>query len=195
MKIHFLLIALSCSAMTAQSQNKQKLRLQLHPFVSAGTSEGKTSSHSLLLQAGIKQPFKQFNLVAGSGIDFYGTKRSVPVFIGAEHLLLRKPHTPFIYGLAGRNFSWLKSNQKYYQWWSSNSNEQHGWYYEAGAGYQFRIRKKINLQLSAGYSVKTSGETYFTQHYNFFTGEPDGQTPTIYKYTFRRLLLKFTASF
>lgn len=195
MKVSSLISALLCLTLSTLAQKSKKTHLQIQPFISAGVSEGKTSSKSLLLQAGIKHPFKQFNLIAGGGVDYYGTKRSIPVFIGAERALLRKPQTPFLYGLAGRNFSWLKSNQKYYQWWSNSSNEQHGWYYEVGTGYQFSFRKKIKVQLAAGYSVKTSGETYFTQHYNFFTGEPDGQTPTFYKFTFRRWLLKLTASF
>jgi len=71
-------------------------------------------------------------------------------------------------------------------------------YYEAGLGYKFKLKNKIAVGFSAGYSFKQQKE--IVTQYIFIDFPPFPQNgskhqPDMCDYKFRRISLKFNCSF
>ena len=122
----------------------------------------------------------------GVGIDYYGEKRSVPLFAAVQKELSKKVNSFFLYGDAGHNFAWLKDNQK--MTGVLNYKKMGGLFYEAGAGYKFKIAATGQFGLSAGYSFKQMEERY---NYPCYWCEYAVPPSEIYKYNYRRIVIKF----
>ncbi len=161
-----------------------------------------------LLEGEADHTFGQFQLVngiqynawfygLGLGIDYYGDKRSVPLFADVKRNLKKGNKTPFVYADAGYNFSWLRDRDKM-SFWGTDYKTRGGLFYETGIGYQFILKNKMAFGLSAGYSFKQQKEMF--TRYVFVDFPPYNQPaqnvpPEIYDYKFRRISLKFNCSF
>ncbi len=116
----------------------------------------------------------------GAGIDYYGGKRSIPLFINLQKDIALKPVTWFLFASAGYNLPWLKEGERltYMQGYSATA----GIFYEAGLGYKF----SRHFGFSTAYSVKQFKESYT---YNCYWCE--FTAPLVDTHTYRRLSIKF----
>ena len=123
----------------------------------------------------------------GIGIDYYGAKRSLPLFAAIQKDLSQKQNSFFLYGNAGYNIAWLKEEEK--QKNVMNYKQMGGLYYETGIGYKLKISTYNYLGLSAGFSFKQIKEQYSYPCYMCGTdiGIPPQQ---IDNYKFHRLAIK-----
>ncbi len=186
-------------------------------FLSAGGQTKKKAANqnkfTSMLQMGILEgqsdkSFAQFQLVngiqrnawfygLGLGIDYYASKRSVPVFIDIRRDLKKGRRTPFVYVDGGYNFSWLRDKEKI-NFWGGDYKQEGGMYYEAGLGYKFILKNKMSIGFSGGYSLKQQRETGTRFFFNDFPVFPQPSTnfqPDRYEYTFRRICFKLNCSF
>lgn len=122
----------------------------------------------------------------GVGIDYYGLKRSIPLFLDIQKDISAKSNTWFWFADAGYNFPWLMNNEK--MKFVEKYKAVAGLFYEAGAGYKFTIFNKTRIGLSAGYSYKQLKEKYtYPCVWCEFSIPPD-QTNN---YEYRRIAIKF----
>jgi hypothetical protein len=122
----------------------------------------------------------------GVGIDYYGLKRSIPLFLNIQKDISAKSNTWFWFADAGYNFPWLMNNEK--MKFVEKYKAVGGLFYEAGAGYKFTIFNKTRIGLSAGYSYKQLKEKYtYPCVWCEFNIPPD-QTNN---YEYRRIAIKF----
>ena len=122
----------------------------------------------------------------GVGIDYYGLKRSIPLFLDIQKDISAKFNSWFWFADAGYNFPWLMNNEK--MKFVEKYKAVGGLFYEAGAGYKFTIFNKTRIGLSAGYSYKQLKEKYtYPCVWCEFNIPPD-QTN---KYQYRRIAIKF----
>ena len=133
----------------------------------------------------------------GVGIDYYGSKRSIPLFVDVKRNLKKGNKTPFVFADGGYNVSWLRDSEKSYIG-GRNYKPTGGMYYEAGIGYKFILKNKLAFGFSAGYSFKEQKETYGNTL--IIESPVDGQpyyNPPVdsYHYKFRRVSIKFNCSF
>lgn len=131
----------------------------------------------------------------GAGMDYYGPKRSVPIFLDVKAFTGKKQDAFFGYGSLGYNASWLRDDEKTKVWWSELAHsEKGGIFYEAGAGYKITLAKKFAFGFSAGYSFKEQSEKIIVQPYCDFcfprVPANEEPKPEIYKYQFRRISFK-----
>lgn len=183
---------------TAQTKKKNTAGCKFISIIQLGILEGDAgkSFGQLQLVNGIKQNAWFYGL--GVGVDYYGSKRSIPLFFDVKRDLKKGNKTPFVFADAGYNFSWLRAEQKS-RFWDKDYTASGGLYYEAGLGYKFILKNKISIGFSAGYSFKQQKETYgntllieapiFPEQY--YTPPP----VNTYNYTFRRISIKFNCSF
>ncbi len=122
----------------------------------------------------------------GVGIDYYGLKRSVPLFVDVKKDLSEKVNTFFLFGDLGYDFPWLMNNQK--PPYANNYNAMGGLYYETGLGYKFRIFNASHISFSAGYSFKQLKEKYAQPCFWCENYIPPVER---YNYMYRRLSIKF----
>jgi len=183
--------------------------------VQAQTSKKKTSANRYagIVQAGLLEgsadkSYGQFQLLngiqhnawfygLGLGIDYYGPKRSVPLFLDARWDLIEGKRTPFVYADAGYNFSWLRDNDKTV-FFGNDYKQSGGAYYDAGLGYKVILKNKMAIGFSAGYSFKQQKETFTRSIFSDFFPFPQSgtkQQPDVYEYKFRRISLKLNCSF
>ena len=193
-----IILSLSFLQITAQTKNKNTASCKFISIIQLGILEGDAGKSFCQLQLvnGIQQNAWFYGL--GVGIDYYGSKRSIPLFFDVKRDLKKGNNTPFVFADAGYNFSWLRSGEKN-RFWDKDYTASGGLYYEAGLGYKFILKNKITIGFSAGYSFKQQKETYgntllmeapiFPQPYYY---NPPVNT---YEYTFRRISIKFNCSF
>ena len=94
---------------------------------------GKTFGQIQLVN-GIQQNACFYGL--GVGIDYYGSKRSIPLFVDVKRDLRKGNKTPFVFADGGYNVSWLRDSEKSYIG-GRNYKPTGGMYYETGIGYKF----------------------------------------------------------
>lgn len=121
----------------------------------------------------------------GVGLDYYGEKRTAPLFFDVQKELSARRNTWFGYANIGYNMPWLMNDQK--QQYAQKYRVIGGVYYEMGGGYKFTIFTKTRLGLSAGYTYKNLKEKY-TPPCVWCEWQVPGEQIT--KYDFRRIALK-----
>lgn len=195
--IFCLLIIVPGSFSYAQVKKKICPGLKFTSIIQAGILEGEAN-----------KTFGQFQLVngiqynawfygLGIGIDYYGDKRTVPLFLDVKADLKKANKTPFVYADAGYNFSWLRDGDKM-DFWGTDYKTRGGLFYETGLGYKFTLKNKMAFGLSAGYSFKQQKEMF---RRNVFIDFPPYNQPgyvqpyDIYDYQFRRISVKLNCSF
>ena len=161
-KNYFTLTVICLSLFTSvrsQTIIKKEAAIKFQSGLQSGSLFGQSGSKPALTIStinGVK--IKQWFTGVGVGIDYYGAKRSIPLFAAVQKNLSSKVNTFFLYGNAGYNFAWLKDEEKmknvaYYK-------QMGGLFYEAGIGYKFKISRNNYFGLSAGYSFKQVKEKY-----------------------------------
>jgi len=173
------------------NQNKFSSMLQL------GILEGQSdkSYGQLQLVNGIQSHAWFYGL--GLGIDYYASKRSVPLFIDIRRDLKKGKRSPIVYADGGYNFSWLRDKDKI-NFWGGDYKQEGGMYYEAGLGYKFILKNKMSIGVSGGYSFKQQKETGTRFVFIDFPPFPQPSTNTqadVYDYKFRRICFKLNCSF
>jgi hypothetical protein len=192
-----IILSLSFLLVSSQTKKKNDFGSKFTTIIQLGILEGdagKTFGQVQLVN-GIQQNAWFYGL--GIGVDYYGPKRSVPLFVDVKRDLKKGNKTPFIFADAGYNFSWLRDSEKSYIW-STNYKPTGGLYYEAGVGYKFILKNKIAFGFSAGYSFKEQKETYGSILIVEppITGTANYNPPLdSYYYKFRRISIKFNCSF
>lgn len=121
----------------------------------------------------------------GVGLDYYGSKRTAPLFINIQKQLSARRNTWFGYMNVGYNMPWLKGDEKLQ--YAQKYKVIGGVYYEVGGGYKFTVFTKTRLGLSAGYSYKQLKEDYTPPCALCEWSTPQEQ---IARYEFRRVALK-----
>lgn len=190
-------LSLTLAFADGQPKKKPVSKAKYSAVFKAGILEGQAAKTygQLQLVNGMQRGLMFYGL--GVGIDYYGAKRSVPLFLNVQRNLARGPRIPFIYADGGYNISWLRESDKANSWGMSNYKQKGGAYYEAGLGYKFSVSNKMAFGLSAGYSFKQQSESYSN---TFWIWEPipsegDLITPDVYDYKFRRICVKFNCWF
>jgi hypothetical protein len=181
----------------AQTKKKTLSSNKFTSIVQVGILEGEAgkSYGQFQLVNGIQRNAWFYGL--GLGIDYYGAKRSAPLFFDVKRDIIKGKRTPFVYADAGYNFSWLREKEKIDSW-GTDYKATGGLYYETGLGYKFIFKNKMTFGISAGYSFKQQKETIKKVIYLAFPefSQPHySSTPDIYEYTFRRICLKLNCSF
>ncbi len=193
-----IIFSLSFLLATAQTKKKNNSGSKFTSIIQLGILEGDAGKTfgQLQLVNGVQKDAWFYGL--GVGIDYYGYKRSVPLFIDVKRDLRKGNKTPFVFADAGYNFSWLRAGEKNIIW-DMDYKASGGLYYEAGLGYKFILKNKITIGFSAGYSFKHQKETYGTTlliEAPIFP-QPYYYNPPVnsYDYKFRRISIKFNCSF
>lgn len=200
MKKYLLVTAiLGMTFLLADGQTKKKAfsGAKFTSAIQAGILEGESdkSFGQFQIVNGIQQNAWFYGL--GLGIDYYGSKRSVPVFFDVKRDIIKGKRTPYVYADAGYNFSWLRDKDKT-AFWGNDYKEKGGLFYETGLGYKFILKNKIAVGLSAGYSFKQQKEMFTRFIINDFPpyNQPGvNLPPEVYDYKFRRISIKFNCSF
>ena len=163
--------------------------------IQGGIMEGQTDKTvpQFQLLGGIKKDAWVLSL--GAGMDYYGAKRSVPVFVDFKNMFGKNNNSFFVYGAAGYNFSWLRNNQKANNWLQTvlSNDQKGGLFYEAGVGYKVSLKNKMGFGLSTGYSYKEQSEIVQYKSncdFCFPVPQPVESKPETYKYQFRRIGIK-----
>lgn len=170
-----------------QNIDKKKAAIKYQTILQAGLLFGESGSKAAAafnIVNGVRR--HTWFLGVGAGIDYYGEKRSVPLFIALQKDLTAKPTSLFLFVNAGHNFPLLKTDQR--SFYATYSKQLGGLFYETGIGYKFTILHNLHAGFSAGYSYKQLKEKYAPSCPNC----PDYTPPIeIYNYQFRRIVLKF----
>ncbi len=177
------------SAVQSQSKKPPVFVMTLQGGIMEGQTDKTVPQFQLL--GGIKK--NAWVLSLGAGMDYYSSKRSVPVYVDFKNMFGKKMNAFFLYGAAGYNFSWLRNNQKVNNWWQTilSHNQKGGLFYEAGMGYKVSLKNKMGFGLSAGYSYKEQSETIKYLPYCEICVPPQPEPkPEIYKYQFQRISIK-----
>jgi hypothetical protein len=177
----------------AQCQPNNRTKFPFVMTVQGGIMDGQTDKAvpQFQLLGGIKKDAWIVSL--GAGIDYYGPKRSVPLFVDVKNFIGKDDKAFFSYGSLGYNVSWLRTSQQIKNWWTNLNDESGGIFYEAGLGYKFALKSKMAFGLSAGYSYKAQSETVQYRSICDFCVPPiveEPPKPEIYKYQFRRVSIK-----
>jgi len=159
-----------------------KFQSNLQPGILIGQS-GSNPAFTISSINGIQS--KSWFAGIGIGLDYYGAKRSVPLFIDVKKDLSEKVNTFFLFADAGYNFPWLMDNQK--MKFVEKYNASGGLYYETGIGYKFKIFTNTHIGFSAGYSFKQIKEEYT---YPCIWCENEIPPDEISNYKYRRLAIK-----
>ena len=191
-KKYFILTIICISLFTlahSQINLKKQSAIKFQSSLQAGSLFGQAGSKPALTVSvinGIRT--KEWFAGIGVGIDYYGAKRSIPLFAALQKSLSKKPNSFFLYGNAGYNFGWLKESEKRNR--GSYVNQTGGLFYDAGIGYQFKISKINKLGFTVGYTFKQTKEAYF--YPCWYCGNDIGiPPPEIENYKFRTIALKF----
>jgi hypothetical protein len=192
-------VVLAGSFLFAEGQTKKKVANQnkFTSMLQLGILEGQAdkSYGQLQLVNGIQKNAWFYGL--GLGIDYYASKRSIPLFVDIRRDFKKGKKAPFIYADAGYNFSWLRDKDKI-NFWGGDYKQQGGMYYEAGLGYRFVLKNNMSMGFSGGYSFKHQKETGTRFLWNDFPTFPQpstNQQPDVYDYKFRRICFKLNCSF
>lgn len=191
MKCIKLIVICSLFLSNVFSQQSKIDKIKISTTIQGGILEGQADKTAAQLQilGGIKK--NAWLLSLGVGLDYYGAKRSVPLFIDIKNIIGKRKNAPFIYAAAGYNFSWLRTNEKLINPWAEPEKEKGGLYYDAGLGYRFSLKNKMAFGLSAGYSYKQQSEIIQPfQACAFCIPRQPPPRPETYKYQFRRIGIK-----
>ncbi len=123
----------------------------------------------------------------GAGYDAYQAS-SIPVFVEVRKYITHNQWQPFIYANVGENFTLHNSN--YPRKWNNGSDActfTQAWYTEAGIGINKSITKTTSFFITAGYSLKQFNYTY---QYPYMFPSPNINTPSNYRFDFRRWIIK-----
>lgn len=197
MKNYFLITVMLgciCLSINAQTKKNKFSSSAFSSIVQAGILEGNAGKTygQLQLINGIQKSKWFYGL--GLGIDYYGSKRSIPIFVDIRRDVLAGKNTLFIYADGGYNVSWLRDDEKVF-FMETSYKARGGLFYEAGVGYKVILKNKVALGLSAGYSFKEQKEYFTMRRFNQLLPGGFIQTPEIYKYEFRRISFKINCSF
>ena len=192
-----IILSLSFLLVNAQQINEKNSSAKFISIIQLGILEGDAGKTfgQIQLVNGFQQNAWFYGL--GVGIDYYGSKRSIPLFVDVKRNLKKGNKTPFVFADGGYNVSWLRDSEKSYIG-GRNYKPTGGMYYEAGIGYKFILKNKLAFGFSAGYSFKEQKETYGNTL--IIESPVDGQpyyNPPVdsYHYKFRRVSIKFNCSF
>ena len=192
-----IILSLSFLLVNAQQINEKNSSAKFTSIIQLGILEGDAGKTfgQIQLVNGFQQNAWFYGL--GVGIDYYGSKRSIPLFVDVKRNLKKGNKTPFVFADGGYNVSWLRDSEKSYIG-GRNYKPTGGMYYEAGIGYKFILKNKLAFGFSAGYSFKEQKETYGNTL--IIESPVDGQpyyNPPVdsYHYKFRRVSIKFNCSF
>ena len=185
--------------LSAEGQTEKKVDNQnkFTPILQLGILEGQSDNSygQLQLVSGIQRNAWFYGL--GLGIDYYASKRSIPVFIDIRRDFKKGKRSPFVYADGGYNFSWLRNKEKI-NFWGGDYKQQGGMYYEAGLGYKIVLKNNMSIGFSGGYSFKQQKEKGTRFVFNDFPPFPRPSTnaqPDMYDYKFRRICFKLNCSF
>lgn len=154
-----ILFVLNFTAVQAQIEKRNIPKIQFQSSFQSGLLFGQTGS-KVALTVNVVNGFK-FNGWFGGlgfGIDYYGKKRAVPLFLTLQKDISSKINTLFLYGNIGYNLAWLKADEKMIL--VQNYKQSGGLFFDAGVGYKFKIYRKNMLGLSTGYALKQIIEKY-----------------------------------
>jgi len=192
-------VVFACGFIMANAQTKKKTSPsnKFTSILQLGLLDGQADKTygQIQLVNGIQRNAWFYGL--GLGIDYYGPKRSVPLFIDVKRDFKKGKRTPFIYADGGYNFSWLRDKDKV-NFWGGDYKQEGGMYYEAGLGYRLILKNNMSMGFSGGYSFKQQKETGTRFLWNDFPRFPQPSTnpvPDIYDYKFRRICFKLNCSF
>jgi hypothetical protein len=131
-----------------------------------------------------------WSLTAGSGLDYYRF-RSVPVFAGGQYFLGSSRSKPFVYAHGGVNLPALQEDEKGYSistppmvwiapWMMVPNTYKAGYYADLGAGYAWLGKKGHGVNVSFGYTAKSTVEEVLASAY----GGPGISTTYTEKFTY-----------
>ncbi|MDB5280179.1 MAG: hypothetical protein JWR61_5134 [Ferruginibacter sp.] len=189
MKLKRIYLSVTCLVvlLSANGQHVPKLApAKFQSSLQTGLSIGqKGSKPAWLVNTVNGLQYKNWFAGIGLGIDYYGLKRTVPLFLDVQKNLSVKQNTLFWYVSGGYSIPWVIESHK--PAYANKYEATGGLLYEAGAGYKFSLFNKTKLGLSAGYSFKQLKEQ-FTPPCNWCELEiPPPQTNS---YQFRRIVIK-----
>jgi len=167
----------------------QKAKPQFTSLVQGGLLEGEQgSAFQLKAINGVK--YKNWIGGIGVALDYYQS-RSVPLFLAVRHFFEPTTKGVFLYADGGYNFPWQTAEQKSWDYQEASG----GFYGDGGLGYQFPLRNKSFLFLSAGYSQKAySGKYAYATVLDIYPSPYPTQTYKI-DYTLRRVSLQLGLRF
>ena len=131
-----IILSLSFLLVTAQTKKKNNSGSKFTSIIQLGILEGDAGKTfgQIQLVNGIQQNAWFYGL--GVGIDYYGSKRSIPLFVDVKRNLKKGNKTSFVFVAAGYNFSWLRAGEKNIIW-DMDYIASGALYYETGIGYKF----------------------------------------------------------
>jgi hypothetical protein len=91
----------------------------------------------------------------------------VPLFADVKRAFGSKAVQPFVQGSAGVNFTNANSKDAKFFYQYAGGEFKNGVFARVGGGLKFKVQKKLDLSLSAGYSYKTAAYKYAP-----FNGDP-----------------------
>jgi hypothetical protein len=127
----------------------QKQAPAFHVIVNGGVVAG-ASGRDALVQLVPGVAYKGWFAGVGSGLDYYYW-RGVPLFLDVRKVF-QTPIPFFLYSDVGWHFPWIEDTYKIDDWYLEDFNK--GLYYDVGAGWHVKIRRRHALLLSVGYSGK-----------------------------------------
>ncbi len=178
----------------AQPAVNNKSPLIFRSIISAGILEGQYDKTTAQFQLVNGMQKNTWFTGMGLGIDYYGGKRSVPLFAAIEKDLRKDKKSPFVYVNGGYNFSWLRENEKrFFQ--GTGYSQTGGLFYELGLGYKFILKNKMYLGFAAGYSEKRQNEKISSPQFCTFCFPLPVPAVEEFNYTFKRISLKMSCWF
>jgi hypothetical protein len=190
-RLIYLFAAMLVLQMQTAAQSKEKIKF--YSITQAGLLAG-GSTNSLQLQTTNGVRFGTFSAGAGVGIDYYHFK-TIPLFVDVRKNLWNRDQTPFMYFDFGTNLPWQRSVSES-DWARSKFDE--GFFYDIGIGYKWKLKGRLGLNASFGYSQKNVQEN---RQERFWSGPPmpvtwdESWNSSHFKYSFRRLGFKIGLSF
>ena len=157
MKYSFFALAVICCVVIAQPVKAQELnnhRVSFHTsFQVALLRGGQGAAFQAQSLNGIR--YKSWFAGLVTGIDLYHF-RTVPLLFETDKYFGKKQHV-FLFGNAGISYVWARN--KDYLYGNSNNSFNHGFTYEAGGGYERKLKHIGHLRMSVGYSQVNIRET------------------------------------
>jgi hypothetical protein len=148
-------ITLSCMlafiALCSSAQQKiTPVQWQFHSINNVGLLEGQAGSAFQLQTINGVQHKSWFGGI-GLGLDYYRF-RTIPLFIDVRKEFGKGENKFFVYADAGVNFYWRRDNDV--KQFPLDDSFKNGFYAEPGAGYKWKLSRKLSFLFSAGYSYK-----------------------------------------
>lgn len=175
------LLIVSLIALQAAGQTKPIFRSQ--SFV--GLLESETGA-GVAVQSINGLGYKNWFGGLGTGIDWSGGARSIPVFVSMNKFLASKKYPLYFSGDIGLNFPWLQSDRMYFR---DPGTFYPGLYWAGGLGWRFGMKKNDNAVLvNFGYNYKQYRNSYETPIQCLVPPCPVDKTT--YDYRLKRLSLR-----